>query len=581
MSFFKKLPFVTKLILSSVIMMLLISTVLIITNVFVQREVLTTQIEEEASRVVESWGEELNLSTVESAVGLMSYESQPQQELTAFFDSISMSNPNVAQGYIFSTDLNEEGQSAIIGTPTHITEELVAGGVSVGDLWEHPLDIRESIQRLNQSGEVAVSEIYEDPFGTWITALYPLTNNEGDIFAFFAVDVDASSVGEGTALFITSSLIILIPAIIIAIIIQVIWMRNRSKPLKELMTGLNELREGNLNISLPTREDDLGLMNQAFNKMASELKGMLGKIAETSTVLLHSSTTVAEGATQLNEDSTFVNENVVTMASGVKQQEISMMETASAVEQIASEIGSIASATYEVTKTSKELTSSANEGVKSIEEVSEQMRMIHHSVDHSRKIVEELKIRSDEITNILDVITKISEQTNLLALNAAIEAARAGEGGKGFAVVAQEVRKLAEESRHSTMKIGDILKEIQQETNSAFVSMEKGTKEVNKGKEIANATQSIFESMNKYSEQMAIQIESVAAASQEISAGTQEASASINDLTTIAQHHSARTSEIEKSTMNQLHVTEGLTSESKELNKLAKDLQSMTTGLKV
>jgi methyl-accepting chemotaxis protein len=89
-----------------------------------------------------------------------------------------------------------------------------------------------------------------------------------------------------------------------------------------------------------------------------------------------------------------------------------------------------------------------------------------------------LESDTQQVGQVLEVITSIAEQTNLLALNAAIEAARAGDQGRGFAVVADEVRTLAQRTQESTGKIRDIIERLQ---NQAAVSV----KAIGKSREIA------------------------------------------------------------------------------------------------
>ncbi len=214
----------------------------------------------------------------------------------------------------------------------------------------------------------------------------------------------------------------------------------------------------------------------------------------------------------------------------------SVSETASTLDELGHSSQQAANLAETATVSAKQALKLAHSGTGVVGQTLEAQAKLKQKVGDLAEQIGRLSQQARQIAAISSLVGDMANQTNMLALNAAVEAVRAGEHGKGFSVVAVEIRKLADKSKESAQKIGDLVAEIQMAINSTAGVTGEGIQTVENGvqlvQKMADAFAGVSEAIDEVvannqsialaAEQQAVAIARVADAMNNINAGARE-----------------------------------------------------------
>ncbi|PLX66347.1 MAG: hypothetical protein C0602_11835 [Denitrovibrio sp.] len=295
----------------------------------------------------------------------------------------------------------------------------------------------------------------------------------------------------------TTTLVVLVFVVIMAVTIGLFSARKITKPLTSIMNVAESIKDGNLTCGqlMHNSNDEFGELTNSINQMKQSLCELVGNIKDSTDYL---SNTSDQSTMLMNKMHDNLNNTNAEMASAASAAEELSSSTQNIIESVQVGVKEVQEA--------KEMVISGNSGLQqSIGQVSN----VANNLSGVSDSLEELKTASQGISNIIGIIVDIAEQTNLLALNAAIEAARAGEAGRGFAVVADEVRKLAEKTSTSTSEISNMVSSIQTNVQGVVKIVHDGIDEVEESSRSITAVGENFEMVVKQMEQAANTVEPI------------------------------------------------------------------------
>lgn len=346
-------------------------------------------------------------------------------------------------------------------------------------------------------------------------------------------------------------------AIVITALIIVIVAKIIKTSIADFSNILKVLAKGDFTIEIDKdSSSEFGVMKKELSVTVDSISNILKEFKNNTSTINDQVLSLSATSEEMSSSASQVGEAVQEVAKGSEGQTNELIDITNSVSNFANSIDNIVSVIGNVTDNANNINNMAGESGTQLTKLMDSLNEIDKSFKSVSEKIGTLGLSINKITDITQLINNIADQTNLLALNAAIEAARAGEAGRGFAVVAEEIRKLAEQSKTSSQDISNIVDVISSEanyviTNTSVVSKSFKDQEsiiensMFSFKEIIEAINKIIPLINNVSDLISIldnekatiivKVENASAVSEENASAAEEIAASSHEMSASAE----------------------------------------------
>ncbi len=328
--------------------------------------------------------------------------------------------------------------------------------------------------------------------------------------------------------------------------------QNQSAILR-LMNEMGDLADGDLTVRATVTEDVTGAIADSLNYTTEEFRKLVSRIIA-----------VVEQMGKATKNADDISRGLL---DATQKQAREIQTAGEAVGLITKSVKEVDSSAVKSAEVARRTLAVTEQGAQAVRNTISGMDGIREQIQDTSKRIKRLGESSQEIGEIVDLISDITEQTNVLALNAAIQAASAGEAGRGFSVVAEEVQRLAERSAEATKQIGALVKTIQGDTHDAVAAMEKSTLGVVEGAKLSDVAGQSLREIERVSNELAALINSISISTQVQTDMASEVATVMDDILKIT----VQTTEGTRLTTNSIG----------QLNALAKELRGSVAGFKL
>jgi GAF domain-containing protein/HAMP domain-containing protein len=225
----------------------------------------------------------VSLAELQQLPNLLSNITTPEDQDTSIYKFLQQEHQKIVDsdptlGSVYT--LRQDQQGNIYFVVDAVSRDLSQSkpSASYGDFYTNPGPVlRESFATLNRP--IAEEGFYADDWGTWLSAYAPIYRDDGTREGVLGINLSAEAVLTAERNMLITSLVILAFALPIFAIVGWVVGNRLTRPIVELINGVNRITSGDLEYRVAIKSgDEIEALADSFNIMTSRVGELVNNL---------------------------------------------------------------------------------------------------------------------------------------------------------------------------------------------------------------------------------------------------------------------------------------------------------------